>query len=141
MEFFFLILFNLVNARSYLVVAPELFRGGVVENISLVLLNSPSLSRSINLGQNKNHKSVKIFDYKEPVHVKAKLEVRGHVITSASAEITKSGTIRLLTPEDITGKARLNICGNCHLQSGYIFTNETMITISPRVVFTLMPPA
>ena len=84
---------------------------------------------------------MKIFDYKEPVHVKAKLEVRGHVITSASAEITKSGTIRLLTPEDITGKARLNICGNCHLQSGYIFTNETMITISPRVVFILMPPA
>ena len=39
MEFFFLILFNLVNARSYLVVAPELFRGGVVENISLVFEN------------------------------------------------------------------------------------------------------
>ena len=115
MEFVFLILLNLANARSYLVVAPELFRGGVVENIS-----------------------VKIFDYKEPVHVKAKLEVRGHVITSASAEITKSGTIRLLTPEDIAGKARLNICGNCHLQSGYIFTNETMITISQRLVFILM---
>ena len=92
-----------------MVVSPELFRGGIEENIS-----------------------VKILDYSGSVHVKAKLEVRGQVIASSSAEIAGSGIIKIKTPEDTAGKARLHICGNCHLQSGYIFSNETMVSISPR---------
>ena len=32
----------------------------------------------------------------------------------------------------IEGKATLTICGNCHLQTGYVFNNETSVTISQR---------
>lgn len=89
--------------------APELFRGGVHENIT-----------------------VRIFDHERPVHVDVKLEVRGQTIASNSTEIHKLGQIQIKTPEDLTGKARLSVCGNCHLQSGYIFSNETVISLTPR---------
>ena len=61
--------------------APELFRGGVFENIT-----------------------VRIFDYTEPVHVDVKLEVRGQVMASASAEINNMGQIQVKTPEELTGQ-------------------------------------
>ena len=89
--------------------APELFRGGVHENIT-----------------------VRIFDHERPVHVDVKLEVRGQTIASNSTEIHKLGQIQIKTPEDLNGKARLSVCGNCHLQSGYIFSNETVISLTPR---------
>ena len=66
------------------------------------------------------------------VHVDVKLEVRGQIVASNSTEIDKLGQIQIKTPDELSGKARLSVCGNCHLQTGYIFSNETIISLTPR---------
>lgn len=50
-----------------MITAPEVFHGGVGENIS-----------------------VSIFKYEDPMHISIKLELRGNIIATASGDIKKS---------------------------------------------------
>jgi hypothetical protein len=67
-----------------LITAPDVFRGGVEEKISVTILG-----------------------YEEVIRVNIKLQLSGNIISTASADIQNRGTISILTPPDVKGKGLL----------------------------------
>ena len=98
-----------------MITAPDIFHAGVAENIS-----------------------VAIFEQNEPIQISITLEIRGNLIATASKTVKKRGIISVTAPAGFEGKALLTVCGNCHLQNGYIFSNRTSVTISPRGTVALI---
>eukprot|EP00057_Strongylocentrotus_purpuratus_P031565 XP_785018.3 PREDICTED: C3 and PZP-like alpha-2-macroglobulin domain-containing protein 8 [Strongylocentrotus purpuratus] len=93
--------------EGYLVAYPLAFRPGVSEKLS-----------------------VTIFDYNEPILVEARIRWRNKTLANIGETISGKGSLILKVPDYVTGKAVLEICGNCQLGSqGFNFKNSSEITV------------
>ncbi|CAK8682027.1 unnamed protein product [Clavelina lepadiformis] len=92
---------------GYILTSPSVFRAGVEHVIN-----------------------VRMFNHVSAVRVNVKLvDLRENIITSVSGEVAGSGSLTLKVPTGHEGKAHLKVCGNCHLNTGFHFSNSTSVTV------------
>ncbi|XP_054751982.2 C3 and PZP-like alpha-2-macroglobulin domain-containing protein 8 isoform X1 [Lytechinus pictus] len=98
---------SVLAEEGYLVAYPLAFRPGVEEKLS-----------------------VTIFDYNDSVLVEARIKWRNKTLANIGETITGKGSLIMKVPDYVTGKAVLEICGNCQIGSqGFNFKNSSEITV------------